>query len=277
MPALLRVLVYLALTVALGQSWSFGAPYAPCVARRREMCLLQESSTGLDFAADQNENAGVTQRLSGGGGGGTDDEGNLLERAAKLRQEATEMEATLRKKRRVTAPPQPELYSLPVYKDVKDSIWTFSYRFSDQPEPKEADPYVKRTFYTGRLCLKFRADGYTDIISHVPSSNNALDIVKAWGWDLEPSNDDRKEYLLFSVDVVVPGNDESRRFYFQTRQELERTCILLKDGTVTIKQDAADATSIPGRWGFFSPKGILAQFRYVGDFAVTKTLNSLLT
>lgn len=206
--------------------------------------------------------------------------GGLLEQANRLRKEAAELEIALSQERqRLIVPLQPSLFELPSYADVKDSVWTFNYRFSDQPEPKKVEESeVKRSLYAGRLCLKFRADGYTDILSHEPRSNSSttnLEVVKAWGWDLERSNEDGQEYLSFSVDAKVNGNNPSRRFYFQIRHIREQGFVMLQDGTVTVKQDVFD-DSIASRWSLFSPKGILAQFRYVGNFAVTKTLSSLL-
>lgn len=59
------------------------------------------------------------------------------------------------------------------------------------------------------------------------------------------------------------------RCYFQARQERDGTTgsIELKEGTVTVKQDVTETKDgRPSFWGFFSPKGILARFTYVGDF-----------
>jgi hypothetical protein len=57
----------------------------------------------------------------------------------------------------------------------------------------------------------------------------------------------------------------SQRFYFQARQTKEKqtNIVSLSEGTVTVKQDIVQKSA---RWGLFSPAGILAQFRYVGDF-----------
>ena len=98
----------------------------------------------------------------------------------------------------------------------------------------------------------------------------------------QEQDDDKAEYVLFSMDFLVPDTtaDENasstttkkkkkERFYFQARQEKDnRGIITLRDGTVTVKQDVTenrDGTS--AFWGLFSPKGILARFTYVGNFA----------
>jgi len=174
------------------------------------------------------------------------------------------------------------------YTEVADSVWTISYRFSDQPEPskdsdKAADkqPTERRRFFRGKLVVKFRNDGYTDIVAQeaLGAASEQAVIVKAWGWDSEQSSDDddddgrEQEYLLFSIDANLQTLDEgdgepttrTQRFYFQARQEKDTRSktVSLVDGTVTIKQDVLRQSS---RWALFSPTGILAQFRYVGDF-----------
>lgn len=198
-----------------------------------------------------------------------DDFQNMLDEASRLRQEAEELEAKLRASSAEAKPAQPkEIISIISYSDMKDSVWTFSYRFSDRPESDEGDQgaVTKRDFFVGKLCLKFRSDGFTDLISHNPQ-REGTEVTKAWGWDLERSNDDDKDYILFSIDAKLPGNSSSQRFYFQARQDFDKgNSIALKEGTITIKQDLIDSKKTPGMWGLFSPRGILAQFRYVGDF-----------
>jgi len=215
-------------------------------------------------------------RLSQDGRAESDELRDLRERASKLRQEAMEMESELRSNRPERDQSLGKQEQAPAPTNLKDSAWTFSYRFSDKPEPSDKESSAdtdQRVFYSGRIKLKFRGDGYTDLVSHDPSGDEkrTVDIVKAWGWDLETSNEDEKDYLLFSLDVKVPGVDGPQRFYFQARQEKEPSgSIALKDGTVTIKQDITESSASPGFWGLFSPKGILAQFRYVGNFAAMK-------
>ena len=196
---------------------------------------------------------------------------SLLKKASKLRQEASELESALTGSRR----PKETSSTVPaavVCKTLPDSVWTFSYRFSDQPESRDKEKEEddsKRVFYSGKLTLRLREDGYSEIISHEPRApGNTLDVLKAWGWDVEVSNEDQNDYLLFSVDMNVPSNEGARkeRFYFQARQESDDAGISLKEGTVTIKQDVVDSKRSPALWGLFPPRGILAEFRYVGDF-----------
>jgi len=154
-----------------------------------------------------------------------------------------------------------------------------SYRFSDEPEPSDdelaADDTLQkpRRFYRGKVVLKFLRDGYTEIIEKQSLGGETSNIVKAWGWDIEESDDkDGREYLLFSIDVDIEPNGERKRqrFYFQARQDKDTMsqAISLSKGTVTIKKDILRKDE---RWGFFSPGGILAQFRYVGDFIAKPT------
>lgn len=196
-----------------------------------------------------------------------------LDKAAKLRKEVRELEADTANTRR-NVDSNPIMAPASQYADVANSVWTLSYRFSDQPESEDDD--ARRRFFGGKLTVKFRPDGYTDLISQevIGSATEACKISKAWGWDVELSKDNEnggdKEYLLFSVDVDLPPatlNDKpsKQRFYFQARQEKDARTGLLSfaEGTVTMKQDVVQKSI---RWGFFSPGGILAQFRYVGDF-----------
>jgi hypothetical protein len=197
--------------------------------------------------------------------------GDFLEKALRLRQEATDLETKLRaeqegKPQRNT--PEGTKADILVCKSIDDSVWTFQYRFSNEPESdnEEEAEGKPRDFYRGKLTVKFRADGFTDIVSQEPGEpSKALSIVKAWGWDTETTSEDKKEYLLFSADIKLPDNGGEERFYLQARQEREGDNIVLEEGTVTVKRDVNNKSS-PGFWGVFSGKGILAQFRYVGDF-----------
>lgn len=140
-----------------------------------------------------------------------------------------------------------------------------------------------RTFYTGKIQLQFRPDGYTDIINIENTSNDnaGVEFQKVWGWDVETSNEDELEYLLFSADIALPpisasnGNvimNMPERFYFQARVEKETltttsnsNVISLQDGSVTVKRNIESSTG--GWWGLFrGADQILAQFREVGQF-----------
>jgi hypothetical protein len=179
----------------------------------------------------------------------------LLETASKLRQEADAIRETL-------GPPPLQQQALPpiVYTDLKDSSWELTYRFSrDPPSDKDEESQEPRINYSGKLTVTFKSDGYTDLLSHVPSGKNTLDITKVWGWDEEVSQEDNLRYLVFSINT----NDVGNRFYWQARIDNDRNGgISLADGTVTVKKDVAS-----GFWGVFkNASGILAQFVYVGNF-----------
>ena len=129
--------------------------------------------------------------------------------------------------------------------------------------------------------MQFRSDGYTDILNNNNSNNSnnndgVVDFQKVWGWDVETSNEDSLDYLLFSADIALPPSKGSNvmnmpeRFYFQARVERTSTrssnnTIVLQDGSVTVKRNIESGTG--GWWGLFrGADGILAQFREVGQF-----------
>lgn len=156
------------------------------------------------------------------------------------------------------------------------------YRFADEPEStskKTQQTQPQRTFYTGKIKLQFRSDGYTDILIFNSQSKNAsspndklVEFQKVWGWDLETSNEDSLDYLLFSADIALPPQTGSsiipmpERFYFQARVDKKKdNKISLQDGSVTVKRNIESGTG--GWWGLFrGADGILAQFREVGQF-----------
>jgi len=216
---------------------------------------------------------------------------DLLDKASRLRREAEDLESQLRQSRmkgeRGGIATEKGLVAAEPVRDIGGSTWTFFYRFSEKPEApddkNDEEIEQKRVVYSGKLGLRFRSDGYTDVILHEPrpisdtgeeTKMKYAAVVKAWGWDVEKSSDDGEDYLMFSVDVLIPPDDDyqqrEQRFYFQAKLDREASTgiVSLKGGTVAIKQDAVQAKAIPGLWGLFSPGGILAQFRYVGDFAV---------
>jgi hypothetical protein len=198
---------------------------------------------------------------------------DLLNRAARLRKEVKELESIASTKRGA-----PTRQDTPIeYADVANSTWRLSYRFCDEPKASEKDDKTtsrKRRFFGGGATLTFRSDGYTDLVSQEAARQESAKIVKVWGWDVERSNDDDRDYILFSMDVELLQDDDvnrtKERFYFQARQEIDGTtkAISLAEGTVTLKRDVVQKAT---RWGLFSPTGILAQFRYVGKFVAKPT------
>jgi len=180
----------------------------------------------------------------------SNEQDELLQEASRLREEARALEASMDR-----APAQDQEKATLTYSKIEDSVWMISFRFSNEPDSDDEER--KRRFFSGQLKVLFKADGFTDVLS----SDSDLQIAKVWGWDVETSAEDGLEYLLFSMDAFV--NDTTQRFYFQARKEEDCT---LQEGTVTIKQDIVEAKKTPSMWGLFSPAGILAQFRYVGNF-----------
>lgn len=225
-----------------------------------------------------------------------DENADLLERARRLREEANLMEDDLR----ATTGDRASAASLStentpkaniVNKQLEESIWTLSYRFSSQPASEADDkssstnnysesPLSSTKFYSGKLKLLLKKDGYSEqIVGKGNERNNEKDIeiVKVWGWDRETSNEDNLDYLLFSMDVRFPVSDpdlanQKERYYFQARIEEDTGTtegISLKEGTITVKKDVTEKTG--GMWGLFNVAGILTQFRYCGDFVAKAT------
>ena len=193
---------------------------------------------------------------------------DLRRKAEQLRREAEELESKMRREKPSTTAGPASATAVPkkTYTTLDDSEWTLSYRFASDPPPKDDDQNVKLRYYSGKVAIKLRSDGYTDITDEEQVKD--IQYAKFWGWDEEVSNEDGLRYLLFSADVALPADDNNAgtdRFYFQARVEQdERTKeISLADGKVTVKRDIEPPG---GFWGVFSGKGILAQFRICGDF-----------
>jgi len=163
------------------------------------------------------------------------------------------------------------------YFDLKDSCWELSYRFANEPERKNDDDDNKankmpRKFYSGKIQLQFKSDGYTiNLSTNSEIGEQQARIKKVWGWDVEISDQDSLSYILFSADITLPPPvDTSERFYFQARvdggqKEDGEEALSLQDGSVTVKRDISAPSG--GWWGIFrGADGILAQFRQVGEF-----------
>ena len=223
--------------------WQLGSGFAPLTGGRPKVLALQSSTQPEETM-------------------------KMLEKAKRLRQEAEAMESKLREERGntvVAAAPEPVEKTVK-YQQVPGSAWTITYRFADEPVKDRDDDDEPLEFYRGQLNLLFRPDGYTDLVSG-QNHENGLQVTKVWGWDEELSPEDGKRYLLFSFDAKTPTSPQKQRFYFQALiGKKEHNEIGFSEGTVTIKQDLAETKKAMG-FGFFSAKGILAQFRYVGDFS----------
>lgn len=205
----------------------------------------------------------------------------LLERARKLREEVSLMEEDLKSRASPDTTLSPSIIvNIPVEinnKQLEESTWTLSYRFSSQPVPKDNIENINEAqtrpiaFYSGKIDILLRQDGYSEEIANGTKNNkeNDIEIIKIWGWDRETSRQDDLDYLLFSMDVGFPPSDpelpnQKERYYFQARIEEEAGGIVLKEGTITVKKDVTEKTG--GRWGLFNVAGILTEFRYCGDF-----------
>lgn len=216
---------------------------------------------------------------SGSGSGNNDENTDLLEKARLLREEASLMEDNLRAATPSATAKAVLVAPIVVNTKLEESIWTLSYRFSSQPIPEDdnnsKEPQKTTTFYSGKMNLLLKGDGYSEQIIAKGNGNdnnkqqNDIEILKIWGWDRETSNEDDLDYLLFSMDVKFPESDpelsnKKERYYFQARIDPDGNNIVLKDGTITVKKDVTEKTG--GMWGLFNVAGILTQFRYCGDF-----------
>jgi hypothetical protein len=229
-------------------------------------------------------------------GDGVDNNNDLLlEKARALRAEASVMENDLRSSGSASSldisSPQMAVPVVVFNTQLEDSIWTLSYRFSSQPIPKDdtnnnnnQEQQQKNIFYSGKINLRLKEDGYSEQMiirnEEETSSSDDIEIIKIWGWDRETSSEDDLDYLLFSMDVKLPESDPTtksnsnskknqiERYYFQARidteQENNKSVLVLKDGTITVKRDVTEKTN--GRWGLFNVAGILTEFRYCGEF-----------
>jgi hypothetical protein len=197
------------------------------------------------------------------------------ERAAKLRQEIQDYETLRNKNEDVNATTTERPDAMVVAPErIEDSTWQMTYRFilGDDNDNGNDDTNKERESFGGTVNMKFRSDGYTDLLSQKSSGDRGATIVKAWGWDLEAGaekDDNDKEYLLFSMDFEFPENDKKtknrprQRLYFQARHRSTAGCVDLAEGTITVKTDVLPKSS---RWALFPTAGILAQFRYAGNF-----------
>jgi hypothetical protein len=227
----------------------------------------------------------ITQSALCIGKSGNDENADLLEKARRLREEASLMEDDLRAATSSATTSLSTIADMPVVivnKQLEDSVWALSYRFSSQPAPKESNDNnnnetpTPMTFYSGKLNILLKADGYSELIIAQENANantnkeTDIEIVKIWGWDRETSSEDDLDYLLFSMDVKFPKSDpdlsdQKERYYFQARVEQDTDkSIALKEGTITVKKDVSEKTG--GMWGLFNVAGILTEFRYCGDF-----------
>lgn len=211
-----------------------------------------------------------------------DDSEKMLEAASRLRREAEEMEESMREKQYSSkrfstddnSVARLETLAPSFCTSLNDSSWTISYRFaSDAVSKGKDDDNVKVTYYSGKLNIQLTGDGYTHIIEDndgITNPSSQIEFKKIWGWDEEISKEDDHVYLIFSADVMFTKSDPNytskpTRYYFQAKvnKDLNSGEISLVDGTVTLKKDVEPPG---GNWGVFNGGGILAQFRYCGDF-----------
>lgn len=180
------------------------------------------------------------------------------DQAAQLRREIQEYE------KEKSFNPIPQSASFVAPQNISDSCWQLTYRFNvGENNDDDANGQTTRESYGGTVNVKFLANGYTELLCQKFSGSRGATITKVWGWDIEVSPEDEQEYLLFSIDFKLSGERSDQRFYFQARHSQSPT-VELAEGTITVKQDVVQNAS---RWPLFSPAGILAQFRFSGNFA----------
>lgn len=229
----------------------------------------------------------------------TNEVNQYLDKASRLRKEAEELEAVMRSSnvdQKTSESGQSTMMdtkksNIVAYKTLDDSTWMISYRFASDPVQRDdsgsnmsnsKDQDVKLTFYSGKVYIRLKGDGYTELMdppntesaTSSRTSSTSLSFTKFWGWDEEISREDGNKYLSFSADVVLPpcdpnykSSNTNDRFYFNSQVEIDDKTgeISLVDGTVTLKRDVEPPG---GFWGVFNAGGILAQFRYCGEFLI---------
>lgn len=211
----------------------------------------------------------------------SDETEELLKKASLLRKEAEALEETVRGTRdaakrnreKDSKNKSEETKMKATYTSLQDSKWEVSYRFASDAIKRDGDDddQVKPVFYSGKVKISLSEDGYTNIINSDDSTKDSgPTFEKFWGWDEEISAEDELQYVLFSADVLLPESDPNYikkpvRFYFQAQMNIDNQSneITLSGGTVTIKKDVE---SPGGFWTVFNSSGILAQFRYCGEF-----------
>jgi len=209
----------------------------------------------------------------------SDETDNLLEKASRLRKEAELLEITMQGTREVAKEKRATEEQGKAKKtctSFKNSTWLISYRFASdavkQDDDDDDDEEVKLIYYSGKVEIKLTEDGYTNVHSDnsKEGSSSGVRFEKFWGWDEETSQEDDLQYVLFSADVLLPEADPNNekkpiRYYFQAQVDTDAKSneITLSGGTVTLKKDIKPPG---GFWGVFNGGGILAQFRYCGEF-----------
>lgn len=271
-----RILTLLLFASKLTSLFAFVPHARPCsiknawkVASLAKRCASVRSTNAYTSIKDE---SALMTRMS------LDDSDELLETASRLRKEAEVMEESMRGKRNA---PNPGSHSSlktssstsppAIYTSLEDSSWTISYRFASDAisTDDDKDEDVKVIYYSGKLNIQLTDDGYTNMLEKDDDSSK-IKFIKTWGWDEENSKEDDLDYLLLSADVMLPESDPNHsktptRYYFQTQVNRDSRSgeISLIDGTVTLKKDVEPPG---GFWGVFNGGGILAQFRYCGEF-----------
>ena len=203
------------------------------------------------------------------------------DQAQQLRREIEEFEASRQQ------PPPTQTLPPTTVTAIPDSVWTLQYRCSAAPvqDDDDDDDAAPPDYYSGTITVRWRGDGYTDLIEQTTTTGNTnsnegcLMFTKAWGWDIELDREQEdREYVLFSTDATVPSSSSDapspQRFYWQAQLDTTSSSSLrLVDGTVTVKQDVIQKDGGGGWFPFLlSPAGILAQFRSVGVFVARPTV-----
>ena len=116
---------------------------------------------------------------------------DLRRKAEQLRREAEDLESKMRREKPSTTAGSASATAVPkkTYTTLDDSEWTLSYRFASDPPPKDDgndgddndQSNVKLRYYSGKVAIKLRSDGYTDITDEEQVKD--IQHAKCWGWD----------------------------------------------------------------------------------------------
>lgn len=120
-----------------------------------------------------------------------DETEDMLEKARKLREEATFLEEQIKPARQIFQ--GDESASKPVvYTDLSDSVWQVTFRVRDESSEDDAALQRKLKSVGGNAVIKLKSDGYTEIIE------NKDFFTKFWGWD-------EVRYLVHVTRVFITG------------------------------------------------------------------------
>ncbi|CAM9406197.1 unnamed protein product [Ectocarpus sp. 6 AP-2014] len=179
----------------------------------------------------------------------------LRARAAAIREELKELEATAAATRRPNAELAEPKRVVPFPETLLDSCWKIVMDLRGVKSDKNRVP-VRLVF-----CCKFAED---DFILEVESDNRF--VKRGYVWEPDRNNDEDKEFITFIAEVeglsaVPDGRIFMNAFIDKIEGDDGKTRYKFSEGAVTIKE-VIDKSF----WGVFNTAGLLAEFKVVGTW-----------